>query len=184
MYNFKELLDIQGILKFPEKLEADIRATDIPLSLFGFILNRNVTGMKLAQLVDFADCEDAYKLVRTVVRDFICPDITDGEIQACDGVALMRYVYFVTDEVQKINDLFNSIQPDQTAEEIQARPPQFGIMGLVDYAMKRFGLHCYDDALNLKAIEVWQAMKIDNETAAYQRRLQAIYNRKQQVKHK
>lgn len=178
MYTFKELLDIQGILKFPEKLEADIRATEIPLSLFGFVLNRNVTGMRLAQLVDFYDCAEPFKLVRTVVRDFICADITDGEIMDCDAVPLMRYVYHVTDEVKRINELFESIQPDQTAEEIQARPPQFGVMGLVDYAMKRFGLHCYDDALQLKALEVWQAMKIDNETAAYQRRLQAIYNRK------
>lgn len=182
MYTFKELLDIQGILKFPEKLEADIRATEIPSALFGFVLNRNVRGMTLSQLVDFADCEDAYKVVKTVVHDFICQDITDGEIQACDGVALMRYVYHVTDEVKKINELFESIQPDQTAEEIQARPPQFGIMGLVDYAMKRFGLHCYDDALKLKSIEVWQAMRIDNETAAYQRRLQEIYNRKSRKK--
>lgn len=182
MYSFIDLINIQSVLKCPEKLEADIRATELPTCLFGFVLNRNVRGMTLSQLVDFADCEDSYKVVKTVVNDFICKDITDGEIQACDGVSLMRYVYFVTDEVQKINDLFNAIQPEQTAEEIQARPPQFGIMGLVDYAMKRFGLHCYDDALKLKAIEVWQAMKIDNETAAYQRRLQAIYNRKSQSK--
>lgn len=180
--NFQDFLNIQGILKFPEKLEADIRATELPTCLFGFVLNRNVRGMTLSQLVDFYDCEDAFKLVKTVVRDFICEDITEGEIMACDAFELMRYVYLVTDEVQKINELFQSIQPEQTAEELMARPPQFGVMGLVDYAMKRFGLHCYDDALQLKAIEVWQAMRIDNETSAYQRRLQSIYNRKSQSK--
>lgn len=184
MYTFSDLLNIQNVLKFPEKLEADIRATEVPAVLFGFTLNRNVSGMRLSQLVDFAACEDHFSVVKTVVHDFICQDITDGEIENCDGVELMRYVYLVTDEVQKINDLFQSIQPEQTAEELMARPPQFGVMGLVDYAMKRFGLHCYDDALKLKAIEVWQAMKIDNETAAYQRRLQEIYNRKSTKKNR
>lgn len=178
MITFKDLNNISDVIKFPEKLEADIRATEVPAALFGFVLNRNVRGMRLSQLVDFAACEDHFSVVRTVVHDFICQDITDGEIENCDAFELMRYVYLVTDEVQKINELFQSIQPEQTAEELMARPPQFGVMGLVDYAMKRFGLHCYDDALQLKAIEVWQAMKIDNETAAYQRRLQAIYNRK------
>ena len=105
--------------------------------------------------------------------------LPDEVIGCFDSAEIIGLVWGIKKAVEQLNAAFQSLSPELSNEEKAAGVPEFGCMGLVDFASKRFG-KTYGDAMQLNAWEVYQAFQIEHETAEYRKRLQDIYHAKHQ----
>lgn len=173
---YSEFLKYANLVRLDD-IRSRLEERDLPEKILGWRVP--VLGaMRLGDLLELSEISNEDEAVLTPFRTLLDGSITPDDIGGLDADTVLSFVFQVARQVQRLNELFNQEQPELTSEERQADPPSFGVMGIVDYAMQRFGLSSYDEALRLKAVEVWQAMHIDNEREAYQRRLRKIYERK------
>lgn len=173
---YSEFLKYANLVRLDD-IRDRLEERDLPEKILGW--NVPVLGaMRLGDLLELSEISNEQEAVLVPFRTLLDGSITPDDIGGLDADTVLSFVFQVAKQVQRLNQLFTQEQPDLTSEERQAEPPSFGVMGIVDYAMQRFGLNSYDEALHLKAVEVWQAMHIDNEREAYQRRLRKIYERK------
>ena len=136
----------------------------------------NPDEMTLGQYLDLSHINPDALIFETyrIIMPYKLPDEVIGCFDAAEVVGL---VWGVKKTVEKLNAAFESLSPDLSDEERAAGVPEFGVMGLVDFASKRFG-KTYADAMQLPAWEVWQALQIEHETAEYKKRLTEIYHAK------
>ena len=132
--------------------------------------------LTLSQYLDLSHV-DADSLLFAIPRIMIGKDLPDEVLLNADADEVVGLVWGVKRTVEILNEAFQSISPELSDEEKRAMPPEFGVMGLIDYASRRFG-KTYDEAEKLNVWHVFQALKIENETAEYRKRLQEIYRNK------
>lgn len=132
--------------------------------------------LTLSQYLDLSHV-DAESLFFAVPRIMLGQDLPDEVLLNADADEVVGLVFGVKKAVETLNEAFQSISPELSDEEKRAMPPEFGVMGLIDFASKRFG-KTYDEAEKLNVWHVFQALKIENETAEYRKRLQDIYRNK------
>ena len=173
---YNEFLKYANLVRL-DAVRERLEARDLPEKILGWNVP-SLGSMRLGDMLELSEISNEQEAVLVPFRTLIDDSITPEDVGELDADTVLSFVFQVANQVQRLNELFTQEQPDLTSEERQAEPPSFGVMGIVDYAMQRFGLSSYDEALRLKAVEVWQAMHIDNEREAYQRRLRKIYERK------
>lgn len=144
-----------------------------------------ITFGQYSDLCDALEGKNHIEVIRDVVR--VMYDVTDDEIDAESAYDVWGFVNFAIDEVQRINRLFGSIKMDYTEQEKKAgiERLQFGTFGILDWYSKRMGIVDQNLVNNEKWVRIFQCMKNDNEEAAYNRRLQKVYEieMKQKSKH-
>lgn len=84
---------------------------------------------------------------------------------------------FVRSELERINALFDAIQPTHSSEEIAAgiEDLNFGTFGVIDWYAKRMGITNQDEVYNVAWIRIYTCMKNDNEKAEFEQRLNKQY---------
>lgn len=149
------------------------------LSYPGTIAGHAVTqpaALTLGQYLDLSNINpDA--LIFETTRILMSYKLPDEVIGCFDSAEIIGLVWGIKKAVEQLNAAFQSLSPELSSEEKAAGIPEFGCMGLVDFASKRFG-KTYGDAMQLNAWEVYQAFQIEYETAEYRKRLQTIYQQK------
>lgn len=170
--NLNELLTV---LPCVQNFEAWAESLPYPKTVGGHAVQKP-DELTLSQYLDLSHV-DAESLLFAVPRIMICQDLPDEVLLNADADEVVGLVWGVKKAVETLNEAFQSISPELSDEEKRAMPPEFGVMGLIDFASKRFK-KTYTDAERLNIWHVFQAMKIDNETAQYRKRLQEIYRNK------
>ena len=171
----RTLNELLTVLPCVQNFEAWAESLPYPKTVGGHAVKRP-DELTLSQYLDLSNV-DADSLLFAVPRIMLGQELPDEVLLNADSEEVVGLVWGVKDAVEKLNEAFKSIQPDLTDEEKQAGPPEFGVMGLIDYASRRFG-KTYDEAEKLNVWHVFQALKIENETAEYKKRLQTIYQNK------
>lgn len=149
-----------------------------PHSILKRIVPDNLNNLTLAELVTL---QEARTLESTIfVSAKIILDIDREELLKAKAFDVIRFMFFVRNELEKIAKLFSDIQYKPTQEEIQAGIKNIdnGIFGTIDWYAKRMGIIDHDFASETKWIIVYQCMKIDNTSAAFEKRLREILSKK------
>ena len=107
-------------------------------------------------------------------------DINETDLLEADYKVVIGFVNFVLSELTRIGNLFASCHMEPTPEERQAGCEELnsGAFGVIDWYARRMNIQDHDDVLKLGWLRIYNAMKLDKETAEYQRRLQKIYQNK------
>lgn len=171
----RTLKDLLIILPHIENFEAWAESLPYPDSLGGHAVS-NPEALTLSQYLELSHV-DADALIFDTCRVLLPYKLPDEVISGFDADAVIGLVWHVKKAVEKLNAAFESLSPDLSKEEKAAGVPEFGPMGLVDFASKRFNM-TYKNAMRLNVWEVWQALQIEHETAGYKKRLQEIYHNK------
>ena len=97
---------------------------------------------------------------------------------------VLWFASFCNKEVERINKIFASVQPEYEPEEKMAGIDKlkFGSFGVLDWYAKRMGISDQNAVRDVPWIRIYQCMKNDNEYARYEKRLRAVYRRKNQTK--
>ena len=132
--------------------------------------------LTLGQYLDLSNINPD-SLIFETARILMPYKLPDEVIGCFDSSEIIGLVWGIKKAVEQLNAAFQSLSPELSNEEKAAGVPEFGCMGLVDFASKRFG-KTYGEAMQLNAWEVYQAFQIEHETAEYKKRLQTIYQNK------
>ena len=168
----RTLNELLLILPQVENFETWAESFPYPSTVAGHAVP-NLDGITLGQYLDLSHINPDALIFETyrIMMPYKLPDEVIGCFDAAEIVGL---VWSVKKTAEKLNAAFESLSPDLSEEEKAAGVPEFGVMGLVDFASKRFNL-TYADAMALPAWEVWQALQIEHETTEYKKRLTEIY---------
>ena len=90
------------------------------------------------------------------------------------------FINFCEKEITRINDVFKSIKTNYSAEEIAAgvKDLNFGSFGVLDWYARRMGITNQNEVRDVAWIRIFNCMKNDNATNAYERRLRDQYQKK------
>ena len=171
----RTLNELLLILPHVENFEAWAESLPYPATVSGHAVQKP-EALTLSQYLDLSHI-DADSLLLAVPRIMLGQNLPDEVLLKADADEVVGLVWGVKRTVEILNEAFQSISPELSDEEKRAMPPEFGVMSLIDYASRRFG-KTYDEAEKLNVWHVFQALKIENETAEYRKRLQEIYRNK------
>lgn len=124
-----------------------------------------------------------FQLSRVVTPDgaFYAPceillGMSHEEVRRAEATQVVRFAGWVSAQLEKVNELWGRLKPQYSAEELRAGVERlsFGAFGIADWYARRMGINDHEIVMQVPWLRVYQCMKIDTETAAYQRRLQQI----------
>ena len=148
-----------------------------PDILCGESVPKNLNGLSYGQLDDLRNVnpEDdvACQLARVIFEKSL--DLYDEDVNKVFG-----FINFCTNELKRINKLFESIQPKHTSEEIAAGVENlnFGSFGVLDWYAKRMGIINQNDVRSVAWVRIFTCMKNDHMQQEFERRLQDVYMHK------
>ena len=171
----RTLNELLLILPQVENFEAWAESLPYPETIAGHAVP-NPDSMTLGQYLELSHL-NADDLIFETYRIMMPYKLPDEVVASFDASEIIGLVWGVKKSVEKLNAAFESLSPDLSEEEKAAGVPEFGVMGLIDYASRRFG-KTYADAMQLPAWEVYQALQIEHETTEYKKRLTEIYHAK------
>ncbi len=89
-------------------------------------------------------------------------------------------LFWVGRELERISKLFERANRKPTPEEVKAGALNldFGPFGILDWYATRQGYKDQNEVMGVPWVRIYECMRIDNERAAYERRLQEILAKK------
>jgi len=134
----------------------------------------NLNELTIGQLIDLSSATDGMGIFYNICQ--IILGMTETETMKARAVDVVRFVGWVTGEVEKINKLFEGASGKPTEMERRAgiERLQFGLFGMLDYYALRMGIKDHDEVLKVKWMRVYKCIDIDNQKQLYQRRLQEV----------
>lgn len=159
-----------------------LKTAERPDTMDGNPLKHDINGIMYGELIELMS-------IKTVAEEFVKPmqvveGMSEADVLKADIKVTAGYRNWAVKELDRVQKLFEELGKNirYTPQEIQAGVEglSFGAFGVVDSYARRMGIVNHDYVLEcVPWIVIYQCMKMDNETVAYQRRLQEIiYKRK------
>lgn len=129
----------------------------------------------LDDLNNAASCDDpASECLKIIMQ------LKEEEIFSLSVCDVFGFINFCEKEITRINNIFKSIKTNYSAEEIAAGVNElnFGSFGVLDWYARRMGITNQNEVRDVAWIRIFNCMKNDNETNAYERRLRDQYQKK------
>lgn len=145
-----------------------------PLFVGGVATPENLNSLTMGQLIDLSTLEDndnsLYKVVETILG------MERTAIDGARAVDVVRFVGWVSGEVEKTNKLFekSDIKPTQQERKAGIDTLRFGLFGMLDWYAVRMGMQDHDQVLRTPWMRIYKCMDMDNRKRAYEIRLQHI----------
>lgn len=104
-------------------------------------------------------------------------DLNPVEIYRLNVFDVFGFMHFCKNQIEKINNLFNSLKIHYTSEEISAgvKELKFGSFGVLDWYAKRMGITNQNEVRDVAWVRIFNCMKNDTEQNNYERRLRKQY---------
>ena len=100
--------------------------------------------------------------------------MTRKEVARARAVEVVRFIGWVTGEVERINGLFKqaSGKPTEIERRAGVQKLSFGLFGMLDWYALRMGYVDHDAVLEVGWMRIYKCMDMDNKKAEYNKRLQ------------
>lgn len=134
----------------------------------------DLNALTIGQLIDLSALEDNNESVYKVVETVLGMKRTD--IDRARAVDVVRFVGWVSSEVEKINKIFESsdMKPTQQEKRAGIEALKFGLFGMLDWYAIRMGISDHDEVLGTPWLRIYKCMDMDNKKRAYEIRLQKV----------
>ena len=152
-----------------------------PASVCGKETPENLNLISYGQLDDLHDAPEGVEAIVNCCKVILGADEESVMQERADRI--LAFVSFCNKEVERINSLFATIRPDFDPEEKMAGIDKlkFGSFGVLDWYSRRMGIVDQDEVRDIPWVRIWRCMKNDNETYKYEKRLRAVYRRKNKI---
>lgn len=153
------------------KLEGDfsrpafVGSTEVP---------ENLNQLTIGQLIDLSQLGDTNESLYTIVSTVL--GMKREDIDKARAVDVVRFVGWVSKEVEKINKIFESTNVKPTSREKKAgiEELKFGLFGMLDWYAVRMGISDHDQVLKTPWLRIYKCLDIDNKRTQYEKRLQEV----------
>lgn len=158
-----------------EELMETLKKAKKPMFLKGEEVMDSLNTITYGQLDDLSrigENEDPAVRVFKILLDMSAP-----EVYMLNVFDVFGFLNFAREELERINNLFASIETSHTPEEISAgvEDLHFGTFGVIDWYAKRMGITNQDEVYDVAWIRIYTCMKNDNEQTEYEKRLNKQY---------
>ena len=98
------------------------------------------------------------------------------EVMRARATEVVRYVVWVTAQLERINKMFETLKSAPTAEELRAGVDAlaFGIFGMIDTYARRMGITNHDEVLATPWMVVFKCLQMDKKIQDYEKRYNKI----------
>lgn len=171
-----------------EKCLKVLNEAEKPDFLFGRPLPKNFNGITFGAYSDLCEAlgeKNHIRMMPLLIKS-VYPNATDWDIERLAAYDVWGFAIFAAKETDRINKMFGSVHLEYTEQEKKAGIDklQFGVFGILDWYAKRMGITDQNQVNNEKWVRIYQCMKNDMEEAAFNRRLQKVYENEAKVKHR
>lgn len=184
--SFRDYLTIFGTTSEEVRQEQYQAIKFLPRSerVCGFDVPNDLNTITYGQLDDLHDVPEGVEAIVNCCKVILGAEELSVMLERADRI--LWFASFCNKEVERINKIFASIRPDYEPEEKMAGIDKlkFGSFGVLDWYARRMGISDQNAVRNVPWIRIFQCMKNDNEQQKYEKRLRAVYRRKNQTKHK
>lgn len=158
--------------------EAALQAVPRPERLGGKRVPETFNDLTLGDLAELWSIRDQTDLLFRAPK--VVLGLTEKQVLRSRTTDLIGFLNFTGAELKRIADMWEQCSNPPTPEQMEAgvRDLDFGAFGIIDSWARRMHIPDHDQAAQTNWLVVWQCMKNDARTAAYERRLQAVINRK------
>lgn len=139
----------------------------------------DLDGLTLKELINLQNARTLQDMVFVSAEAIL--GISKEELLKAKAFDVLRFMFFVMSELERIADMFDKIKYKPSKVEIEAgiKSIDNGIFGMIDWYARRMGFVNHDFcAKTTKWIIVYQCMKIDNTSAEYEKNLHKILTKK------
>lgn len=166
------------------KFDADAKVDNKPDRIGKYPTPKSFEDMTFGQIVQLSELGEADNMMLAIVN--ITMGLDYKTAANAPAVDVVKYVLWVTEQLQKVNRLFDKLKSSYTPEELQAGAERlnFGIFGMVDAYARRMGITDHEEVLKTPWMVVYKCMEMDYQTNQYERRLNKIHADKMQRRSK
>lgn len=134
-----------------------------------------ITFGQYSDLCDAIGMQNHIEAMKSIIMAIY--DTTEDKILEESAYDVWGFCNFAIKECARINELFSSVHIEYTEQEKKAgiERLQFGTFGILDWYARRMGIVDQNLVNNEKWVRLYQCMKNDTDEAAYNRRLQKVY---------
>lgn len=110
--------------------------------------------------------------------------INSDIVGSCRAYDVLGIVNMIQGEMERIGKLFQGLNAEHTAEEINAGIDklEFGTFGLVDYYAKRMGIVDHEEVFKTPWARIYKCMQIDFENNEFEKRYRKVLEQKTKIK--
>lgn len=133
---------------------------------------RNLQGLSLGQLITLSELDGKNESIYTICETIL--GMKRKEVERARAVDVVRFVGWVSGEVDKINKLFDKAAINKpTPQEKQAgvETLNFGLFGMLDWFAQRMRIQDHDQVLKMPWLRIYKCIDMDNKKLAYEIRL-------------
>lgn len=159
----------------------DIKRFSRPAYVGKHRVPKDLNSLTMGQLIELSSAnraEDAFYYPCRIILG-----MTDEETSKALAVDVVRFAGWCAAEVQRVTEVFGTLKQQYTPEEHQAGIDKMktGIFGLIDWYARRMGITDHEEVERTPWVRIYECARLDQETAAYQRRLNRIIMNKNKV---
>nr|DAN89896.1 MAG TPA: hypothetical protein [Caudoviricetes sp.] len=138
----------------------------------------DLNNITYGQLCDLRSIKDDHDMLFVPLR--VLFGLKDDDIKKLPFHKVLAFSVFVSNEVKRINDLFDSIKIKHDSNEIKAGIDDldFGLFGEIDWYAQRMGFQNHDEVMDIPWVRLFKCKEIDNGIEGYSRRLRKILMKK------
>lgn len=144
---------------------------------------RNLQGLTLGQLISLSELDGTNDSIYSICDTIL--GLSREDVDDSRAVDVVRFVGWVSGEVDKINRLFENAainKPSQLEKQAGIESLKFGLFGMLDWFAQRMRIQDHDKVLSIPWVRIYKCIDIDNKKMAYEIRLAKL--RAEEVKRK
>lgn len=144
----------------------------------------SLNSLTIGELIDLSELNgDSLHIFKSAAKILFKLDdkmVADAKIMTLPAPRVYGFVNFIRGELERIRDLFDSIKSEPSAEEMDAgiNRLNFGMFGLLDCYALRMRITSHEEAARTPWLNVFAALRIDNATREYKKRLNEILTKR------
>lgn len=136
----------------------------------------SLNGLAIGQLIGLSKLTDSSESLYIITETIL--GMKRADIDRARAVDVVRFVGWVSGEVEKINKLFEDAEKNIKTTEQEKKAGietlRFGLFGMLDWYAVRMGISDHDKVLQTPWMRIYRCMDMDNKRRAYEIKLQHI----------
>lgn len=164
------LYDCNAIKNHEEMVEKSPK----PTTLCGRYMPKDLDNMTMGTLVKVMNDRDDIKMLNAIYN------VSQSELQTEWAQNVIGAVRWTTEQLERITELFKSLERDYTTDEILAGfdKRKKDIFATIDWYALRMGITDHDLVLKVPWIVIWKCADEDRKDREYQEAINEIRNKK------
>lgn len=170
----KEFIILSGVTSNVEEVRLKMKELKKPFSINSVRTPDSLNDITIGTLIELQSISTELDYI--LVPSRLLLGLKDKSILNEKVDRVLGFSLWVSEEVKRINKLFEGTNTEPTPEEKRAgiESLNFGLFGMLDYYAIRMGITDHEEVEKVPWLRVYKCLDMDAKKVKYERRLQTI----------